>query len=58
MIMITGAMKTTATDIVKVMANLIPFHLLIEKHCHRAAICLATLPEMHPLHKLITNAVK
>ena len=33
-IMITGAMKTTATDMIKTMANLIPFHLLVEKHCH------------------------
>jgi Reverse transcriptase (RNA-dependent DNA polymerase) len=31
-IMITGAMKTTATDVVETMANLIPFHLLVEKH--------------------------
>jgi hypothetical protein len=29
--MITGAMKTTATDILDVMANLLPFHLLVDK---------------------------
>jgi len=57
-IMITGAMKTTATDIVETMANLIPFHLLVEKHRHQVAICLATLPETHPLHKLVINAAK
>jgi hypothetical protein len=33
-IMIMGAMKTTATDVVETMANLIPFHLLVEKHQH------------------------
>ena len=57
-IMIIGAMKTTATDAIKTMANLIPFHLLVEKHHHRAAIWLATLPETHPLHKLVINAAK
>jgi hypothetical protein len=33
-IMITGAMKTMATDAVETMANLILFHLLIKKHHH------------------------
>jgi len=47
-IMIMGAMKTTATDAVEVMANLLPFHLLVNKHCHWAAIRLATLPSPHP----------
>jgi hypothetical protein len=55
-IMIMGAMKTTATDVIEVMANLLPFHLLIDKHRHRAAMRLATLPRSHPLHKLIMNA--
>jgi ribonuclease HI len=56
--MIMGAMKTTATDTVEVMANLIPFQLLVEKHRHQAAIRLATLPESHPLHKPVINAAK
>jgi ribonuclease HI len=55
-IMITGAMKTTATDVIEVMANLLPFHLLVDKHRHRAAMRLATLPRSHPLHKPIENA--
>jgi hypothetical protein len=55
-IMITGAMRTTATDIVEVMANLMPFSLLVDKYRHRAAIHLATLPTTHPLHKPIMNA--
>jgi hypothetical protein len=57
-IMIMGAMKTTATDVIETMANLIPFHLLVEKHHHQAAIQLATLPETHPLHKLVINTAK
>ena len=31
-LMITGAMKTMATDVLEVMANLLPFHLLVEKY--------------------------
>jgi ribonuclease HI len=55
-IMITGAMRTTATDILDVMANLLPFHLLVDKLRHRAALRLATLPASHPLHKPVANA--
>jgi ribonuclease HI len=55
-IMITGAMKTTASDILEVMANLAPFHLLVDKIRYRAAIRLATLPPSHPLHKPVQNA--
>jgi len=55
-LMITGAMKTTATNIVEVMANLIPFNLLVNKYCQCAAIQLATLPPTHPLHKPVKNA--
>jgi hypothetical protein len=55
-LMITGAMKTTATDIVEVMANLIPFNLLVDKYRQRAAIRLATLPATHPLQKPVANA--
>ena len=54
--MITSAMKTTATDVLEVMANLLPFHLLVNKHHHCAAICLTTLPSSHPLHKPVANA--
>ena len=35
---ITGVMKTTATGIVEVMANLILFNLLVNKYCQQAAI--------------------
>ena len=54
-IMITGAMKSTATDVLEVMANLIPFHILVDKTHQRAALHLATLPPFHPLHKMVLN---
>ena len=55
-ILITGALRFTATDTVETLAGLLPFHLLIEKVRYSAAIRLATLPSAHPLHKPVTNA--
>lgn len=55
-IMITGAMRTTATDILDIMANLLPFHLLVDKLRHHAALRLTTLPSTHPLYKPVANA--
>ena len=55
---ITGAMKTTANDTLDVHANLLPLHLLISKIIHRAATCLACLPDNHPLSKHVLKASK
>ena len=52
-IAITGAMKTTATDILDAHANLLPMQLLVEKMRARAAIRMATLPKSHPLEQHI-----
>jgi ribonuclease HI len=56
--MITGAMKTTANDVLDTMANLHPFHSLVDKHRHRAAFRLATLPPNYPPHKSVTSSAK
>lgn len=48
---ITGAFRTTATDILNVHANLLPTDLLLHKICQRAAVRISTLPDTHPLHK-------
>ena len=50
-----GALKTTATDAVLTLANLPPFHLLVIKLWHGAALHLASLPPNHPLHKPVAN---
>jgi ribonuclease HI/exonuclease III len=57
-IMITGALRTTATDIIEMHANLLPFPLLVDKIRQRAATRLGTLPDSHPLSKAIINARK
>lgn len=46
-IMITGAMRSTATDILDAHANILPFHLMVEKVICNAATRLATLPKTH-----------
>ena len=57
-LMITGAMGSTANDVIDSMANLLPFHLLVEHYRYRAALRLATLPTSHPLAKPVDNATK
>jgi hypothetical protein len=48
---ITGALRSTATDILDLHANLLPTELLFHKVCHSATLRLKTLPPSHPLHK-------
>ena len=52
----TGAMRTTATDVLDAHADLLPFHILINQICHRSALRLATLPDTHLLHKHMRKA--
>src|SRR6266481_1823352 len=49
---ITGALRTTATDVLELHANMLPVNLLLHQICHRAAVCLATLPLAHLLAPL------
>ncbi|GBE85287.1 hypothetical protein SCP_0704740 [Sparassis crispa] len=49
-------MKSTAGDMLDAHANLLPFPLLVDKHCHRAALHLCTLPPSHPLHVHVKRA--
>ena len=50
---ITGALCTSATDILEVHANLWPIELLMHWTCHRVVLWLAVLPDTHPLHKIV-----
>ncbi|PSR77856.1 hypothetical protein PHLCEN_2v7677 [Hermanssonia centrifuga] len=56
LLMITGGMRTTATDTMEAHSNVLPFHLLINKMCHQATVRLCTLPLTHPLAKPIQKA--
>jgi ribonuclease HI len=57
-VVITGALKTTATDTLDLHANLLPVDLTLHKICHKAAVHLATLLELHPLHALYHQRTK
>ena len=57
-ILITGGMRTTATDTLLAHADLLPTILLIRKHCHRAALRMATLPSNHPITKHVKSALR
>src|SRR5882724_9203756 len=46
---IMGALRTTATDVLDMHANLLPVNLLLHTVCHRLAGWLASLPSSHPL---------
>jgi ribonuclease HI/endonuclease/exonuclease/phosphatase family metal-dependent hydrolase len=55
---ITGALRSTATDSIDALANLLPADLMMRKACYRAATRLLTLPKAHPLHPFIKRCRK
>jgi ribonuclease HI len=57
-IAITGALKTTATDVLELHAGILPMQLLMHKVCHRATLRLASLPKSHPLHPILRIRAK
>ncbi len=50
-ILITGAMRTTAADVLDIYANLLPMTGQVDVYRHRALTRMACLPKGHPLHK-------
>jgi hypothetical protein len=55
---ITGALRTTANDMLDTHANLLPFPVLVSKLVHRAGVKLACLPDSHPLTAKVIRAAK
>ncbi len=52
----TGALRSTATDVMEAHADLLPFDLLVDRICHRAAVRLCALPDVHPLAAHVRRA--
>ena len=50
-IRITGALRTTPSDLLFPHAGLSPLQLHIENICQNSAVRIATLPKHHPLHR-------
>ena len=55
---ITGALHSTATDVLDLHADVLPVELLPNKICHRAFLRLVMLAPTHPLQKLVYTHAK
>ena len=53
---ITGAMRTTANDVLDAHADLLPFQFLVNQICYRATLRLSMLLDTHPLFKHVRKA--
>jgi ribonuclease HI len=53
---ITGALRSTPTDLLDAHAGVLPMELALMKACHRATVRLLTLPDTHPLHRKVGSA--
>jgi len=56
--LVTGALSTTAGDILDVHANLLPIDLLFSKVLFQATVRIVSLPATHPLYKPACKAAK
>lgn len=54
---ITGALRTTPTNLLDAHAGVLPIHLMLKKICHRAVTCIATLPQTNPLAKILQQYI-
>ncbi|THV00890.1 hypothetical protein K435DRAFT_854275 [Dendrothele bispora CBS 962.96] len=57
-LIITGALSTTATDLLDLHAGLLPLPLEIKRHRQRDTARLCTLPDTHPLYQQLQRAAK
>jgi hypothetical protein len=56
-ILIVGGMHTTATDVLDVHANLLPFQQLLRKACCHMTLGMSSLPTTHPLYAELRKAL-
>jgi ribonuclease HI len=55
---ITGAMRSTATNVLEAHANVLPMHLSIKRTCFMATLQYATLADPHPLAPVVQRIAK
>ena len=55
---ITSALRSTATDMLDLHADVLPVKLLLQKICHPAILWLASFPPSHPLYKPVLTCTK
>ncbi|OCH89828.1 hypothetical protein OBBRIDRAFT_699008, partial [Obba rivulosa] len=44
LLIMTGALHTTAMNVLEAHTDILPFRLLVDKLCQRATVCMCTLP--------------
>src|SRR5271168_4739184 len=54
----TGALRTTRSDLLFAHADMAPMKWLLNSHCQRAAVRMATLDTRHPLYRTIHKAAR
>jgi hypothetical protein len=57
-LMIVGGLRSSPMDALDIHANLLPFHLLVDKAHFQAALRLATLLATHLLHKPVRQGAR
>ena len=57
-IQITGALRTTPTDLLLAHADITPMEYHLRKICHSAALRIATLPQTNPIGKAARRAAR
>ena len=53
---ITGALRSTPTDLLDAHAGVLPMELALSKVCFGSTVRLLTLPETHPIWKIVEQA--
>ena len=56
-LLVTGALRTTPSDLLFAHANMLPLRYHIKLICHGSALHIATLPKEHPLHVMARQAM-
>ena len=56
LLLCTGGMKTTATDVMLVHANIPPLDIIIDRICQHSIVRMSTLPATHPLARHVQQA--
>jgi ribonuclease HI len=53
---ITGALRSTPNDLLDAHAGILPIELALDKVCHGALARLLSLPDSHPLYRVVKDA--
>ena len=52
---IIGTLRSTPNNYIDIYAGIFPIELALLRACHNSLLCMLTLPEHHPLHRIIQD---